>query len=943
MNKIITSRLIIFFCYFIYLPFGATQTSPNFIIDSLETQVELSRKSGDGLAVALLRLGNQNIMQEEYSAAIPILEEAFEVGQTTGDSVTWVTALGSRGYAHNMRGENQLAFQYFLKGMNAADSLKMKVVQARFLFFIGDYFRLQEQLEPAKEYLEKAGALYEELEMKGSWCRNYFFSLSALYQQMLTKEGDQKAMEIFQIMLSDECKAAINESERARIYNSLGELYTTAKKYELAESYILKALKQFRKDNAPSTLVNALNNLALLNKNQGKLAAAKTYIAEAYKIAKEGEDVYALLNAAHFSGIINHELGDHKKAAEDLIFANSVRDSVEILKRIGVIAELELEYKTNQKDQELANQTFQLKNQELALEVQRNRFQSLLGWGSFTLTLLGGYFIWNRNKLKNKEKEAKILKDLDQSKTKYFTNISHELRTPLSLIIDPLKRLATINNNPEEAPLISTANKNAQRMLQLVNQMLDLSKLDAGKQSLKAKQGDVNLALKGILDSFRLEAKERKIALHFNANQEEINLYYDEDKLEKIIFNLLGNAFKFTPDGGVISVVAFQQDHQIEITVKDTGPGIQADKIPFIFDRFYQVDDSETRAYQGSGIGLTLAKELVELHHGKISVESKEGVGTSMIIHLPMGHAHLQPSEIISASKENISMFPSKKPIHQIGDAIITSQHSESSSPVTDKATEKPILLIIEDHPDLRKYIVQQLQINYQVLEAKNGLEGIEMAYESIPDLIISDIMMPGMDGYGVCQQLKKDERSSHIPIILLTAKATAEDKLKGLEFKADDYITKPFDSQELQVRIKNLIEQRKTLKSKFSSNLMKIPNDIIVNSIDQNFMEEIKKIIEINLSDENFGVEELGRAIGMSRSQLHRKLKALTGLSTSIFLRSFRLQRAYQLLEQAAGNATEIAFKVGFSNSNYFFKCFKEEFSITPGQLLKTKKQEKY
>ncbi len=939
MSTTIIKRLSIIFCYFIYVPFLTAQTG-SAIIDSLENQVELSRKNGEGLAEALLRLGNQNIMTDKFSAAIPILEEAFEVGQSTGDTVTWVTALGSRGYAHNMRGETQRAFQYFLKGMNAADSLNMEAVQARFLFFIGDYFRLQKQFDPAREYLNQAGALYEKLGMKDNWCRNYLFSLSSLYHQLLTKEGDQKAREIYQLMLSDECKMAINESEEARIYNNLGDLYTIAKEYDTAETYILKALKQFRQDNTPSTIINALANLAILNKDQGKFEKANRYIEEAYDIAKKGEDIFALFNAAQYSGLINYELGNHKKAAEDLVVTHNLRDSVEVLKRVGVIAELELQYKTAQKDKELANQELLLKNQELALEVQRNRFQSLFGWGSFILSLLGGYFIWNRNKLKNKELEAKNLKELDQLKTRYFTNISHELRTPLSLIIDPLKRLDAINKNPEEAPFIHTANINAHRMLQLVNQMLELSKLDAGKQTLKVSFGNINLALKGMLDSFKSEAAQRKITLDFDTNKAEINLYYDEDKLEKIIFNLLGNAFKFTPDGGVISIKSIQQNHQVEITVKDSGPGIPNDKLPYIFDRFYQVDDSETRAFQGSGIGLTLAKELVELHKGQINVKSTEGLGTSMAIELPLGRAHLDPAEIVGASTKTVSAIPAQKSIHKIGDAITTPSHMDSSVQETDEAAEKPIILIMEDHPDLRKYIVQQLQETYQILEAENGLDGLEMALKHIPDLIISDIMMPEMDGYDVCQALKKDERSSHIPIILLTAKSTSDDKLKGLAYQADDFLTKPFDSQELQARIKNLIEQRKTLKAKFSSNLLKIPNNVTVNSIDQKFMEAIKNVIEANLSDENFGVEELSKTIGMSRSQLHRKLKALTGLSTSIFLRSFRLQRAYQLLEQSAGNATEIAFQVGFSNSNYFFKCFKEEFSITPGQVLKGEKE---
>lgn len=923
------STYILFLSFFFAILCKGQITSDP-VIDSLENRVKLARTTGQGLADALLQLGNQQIRYDNFSIAIPILEEAFEVGQATKDSVSWVTALGSQGYAHNISGESKLAFQLFLKGASAADSLNMEVLQARYLFFLGEYFRLQKQFNSAIEYLEKAGRLYEKLSMKKEWCRTYLFPLAGVYGQFQTDEYDRKAVALYEQMLSEECIDFFNKTAQAKIYNNLGELYMYLEENKIAEEYILKALEQFRKDNIPTTTASALISLANLNRFQGNLKKAEAYIEEAFELTVNGEDLYILYDVAKYSGIIHRELGNYKKAVEDLSWANSIRDSVEILERVQVIAELELKYKTAQKEKTLANQA-------LELELKNNRIQTMMGWGLFILTLLGGFFIWSRIKFKHKEKEAKNLEKLDQLKTRYFTNISHELRTPLSLIIDPLDRLKKINTNDEEIKLIQIASKNTQRMLQLVNQMLELSKLEAGKVSLKTRYRNINLPLKNILDSFKMEALQRNIELNFIGDQEAINLYYDLDKLEKIIFNLLSNAFKFTPDGGVISVRSTQQDKYIEIMVKDSGTGIPEDKLTYIFDRFYQVDDSETRSFDGTGIGLALVKELVELHHGQVHAKSIEGSGTSMILHFPLGRAHLKDIEILPEGKEIDGMKEFKKPIQIIGNSKSTIPNTTAPTTYIENGLDEiPTLLIIEDHADLRKYMVEQLKGTFKILEAENGLIGIEMAHEYIPDLIVSDIMMPGIDGYDLCQRLKKDERSSHIPIILLTAKATPEDKLKGLKHQADDYLTKPFNSQELEARITNLIEQRKLLKFKFSNNNLFTPKDVIVNSLDQKFMQNLMEVVETNLSNEKFGVEELSKAIGMSRSQLHRKLKALTSQPTSLFIRSVRLQRAYQLLEKSAGNASEIAYQVGFSNSNYFFKCFKEEFSVTPGQVLK-------
>ncbi len=929
-------KSFLIYSFLLFSIIGHSQNDANQILDSLIRNIELCKKSGKGLANAYLQLGNQNIMFEKYSDAIPILENAHATGKATGDTITWVRSFGSLGWAYNMRGESQKGFEYYLEGMNAADSLKMEKLQARYLFYLGSYFGLQRQFEPALEYLNKSGALYKKLEMKGGYCRSYLLTLANVYNQIGTKEGNQKALDIRHQLLSAECEEALNEGERARVYNGIGEIYIVQKKYKLAEDYILKALKQFRKENMPSTLVHALHNLADLNSAKGDYEKAKVYIDEAYEIAQEGEDIFALFNAAEASGEINNSLGYYKKAIKDLKLSSSLRDSVEEIKRVEVIADLELKYKTEQKEEAIAKQELQLKNQELALVLQQNRFQSLLGWASFILALLGGFFFWSRNRLKLKEKESKNLEALNRQKTRYFTNISHELRTPLSLIIDPLNQLKENLNNQSQKKLVNTASGNAERMLELVNQMLDLNKLEAGKLPLKAQKRDLRLSLSAIVNSFQNFSEQRNINLNFISEVKSLETYIDPDKFEKIISNLLSNAFKFTNEGDRVLVKLLKNNQQAEIHIKDNGIGIPADKLSFIFDRFYQVDDSETRKVQGTGIGLSLAKELVELHHGKITAKSTEGSETIITIKLPLGKTHLQPSDILPA--KTLAEYQQRKDCqdtHRNKEATVVN----SLKQVQKNGKEPPILLIIEDHQELRKYIIEQFQSEYQILEAADGTEGLAIAKEDIPDLIISDIMMPGIDGLDLCYQIKSNEHTSHIPIILLTAKSDPIDKIHGLKMQADDYLTKPFDSEILRARVENLIEQRNQLRSKFSHSNTVHPKDIAVNSLDEAFLENLLNIIEENMSNEKFGVEEMSKAIALSRSQLHRKLKALTGQSSSAFLRIIRLKRAYQLLEKSAGNASEIAYQVGFSNSNYFFKCFKEEYGITPGQVIKGEK----
>jgi signal transduction histidine kinase/DNA-binding response OmpR family regulator len=527
--------------------------------------------------------------------------------------------------------------------------------------------------------------------------------------------------------------------------------------------------------------------------------------------------------------------------------------------------------------------------------------------------------------------EKEHFQELEKLKSRFFANISHEFRTPLTLIMGPVRQLMESEANSGKLKLLQAAHRNAQRLLFLVNELLDLSRLEAGKMELSLQTENLTVLLKGIVMSFDSLAQRKGIRLHFASSREEMWLELDRDKIEKICYNLLSNAFKFTPEGGEVSVLLTETGKQVEIQVQDTGIGIPKSLQDLIFKRFYQVDHSDKRNYEGSGIGLALASELVALCGGKIEVKSKVGVGTRFRVLLPMLPPSAPGNPDLSESEEAAKAVSPEVLLEGI--ATMPQQPPAAEEPVSAKA---PLILIVEDHPDVRAYIRQNLEGDYQIREATNGEEGQAKALEYLPDLIISDVMMPGMNGYELCKAIKTDPRSSHIPLILLTAKAEQDEKLIGLKSGADDYLFKPFDSRELSVRVRNLIELRRLLRQRFASTPDLPVRSLGTNAVDKAFLEQVVSVIEDNLDNEQFGVAQLAKEVGMSQGHLNRKLKALTDHSTNKFIQTFRLQQAKKMLIEKQGNVSEIAFRTGFSSPAYFVKCFREKYEVTPGAILK-------
>jgi signal transduction histidine kinase/ligand-binding sensor domain-containing protein/DNA-binding response OmpR family regulator len=556
-----------------------------------------------------------------------------------------------------------------------------------------------------------------------------------------------------------------------------------------------------------------------------------------------------------------------------------------------------------------------------------------------TLIILMAYilirFFINREKIKNQlvieRVNARKLHELDMMKLKFFTNISHEIRTPLTLILGPLeKMLSSVPSKTELQENLKLMQRNAQNLDRLITQLLDFRKLQSGNLKLNLTEADIVCFIRNIVDSFNNYAIEKDIKLTFTTLKKRLFVSFDPDKIEKILNNLLSNAFKFTGPKGSISVnlsLIFDSDDKdfsdeeneqqfIEISIKDTGKGIPSKNIEKIFMRFFQSEQSDKNS--GAGIGLALVKELVNLHNGNIFVTSKPGKGTKFTIRIPynIGQEVQEESKEISLPQNVESVF------ENADDELVGNYHLR-------------VMLIIEDNADVRQFIRSHFNTFYRIYEASDGEKGWKIALETIPDIIISDIIMPNMDGYELCKRIKNDERTSHIPVLLLTAIHSKEHELKGLTTGADDYITKPFDLYVLQAKVENLLSIRDSLKEKYTSTIILEPANVVITSPDERFLKKAIDTVEANISDFELDIESFAQKVGVSRMQLYRKLHALTNMTVKEFIRHIRLKRATQLLVQQKMNISEIAYEVGFKDLSHFRKCFKREFGMSATDFI--------
>lgn len=536
-----------------------------------------------------------------------------------------------------------------------------------------------------------------------------------------------------------------------------------------------------------------------------------------------------------------------------------------------------------------------------------------------------------RNQVILRQKEAMQMKQLDELKSHFFSNITHELRTPLTLIISPVEKHLRENGENYSSKVLKGVRQNARHLLKLINQLLDLSKLEAGNMQLSLQRGELVLFIEQLVDAFKPHAEAKQIGLSFMQAEVNGEYIFDSDKLEKTINNLLSNALKFTPEGGSIFLELSVKDksnpfHLVEITIKDTGIGISARNLPHIFSRFFQADNSSTRKYEGTGIGLSLVHELVKLMDGNIEVESEEGRGTRFLLTLPV-----QPALATSG-------------VSRLMQAVATPEQFVQAAqyppaPAGSPTAAVPFILITDDNNELRGFITECLQPHYRIIAASNGREGLQMAQNEMPDVIISDVMMPEMDGYEFCQKIKESKTTNHIAFIMLTAKTALESKMSGLRLGADDYINKPFHVEELLMRLSNLLKRQEKLREFYRGQLqpgMPVP---VINEMQDAFLKDIYQAIEKHLDNEALSVETLAAEVAVSRRTLDRKLSALAGMSANEMIRSYRLKKAEEFLQKGY-NVTETTNLTGFSSPSWFTRCFKEMYGKTPLAYMQNRRQ---
>ncbi|MCB9037203.1 MAG: response regulator [Lewinellaceae bacterium] len=587
-------------------------------------------------------------------------------------------------------------------------------------------------------------------------------------------------------------------------------------------------------------------------------------------------------------------------------------------------------------------------------------YRTWWAYALYTLLFLGVLYALRQQEVKRLNakhlREMKLLeydklKELDQLKSRFFADVSHEFRTPLTLILGPLENLISGTFKGDVRQDYRLMRRSARRLLRLINQLLDLSKVEAGKMMLEASYGDVIPFIRRNFHAFESLAKHKGINQRFETEIDAARLYFDPDKLEQVLSNILSNAFKFTPEGGTVSVKIKSEGTEaaarfLQVAIADTGTGIPAEQLPHVFDRFYSPPlhspvggkprTSPPASGGATGIGLALAKELVELHHGQIRIASTVGEGAQFTILLPFGKAHLRDEEIVEREPgrpltvKETGLAPDTEEIEIAGEPL----PGVAVFADTVEEGDENMVLLVEDNPDMRAFIRAQLANEYKVVEAADGQQGLEKAIELTPDLIISDVMMPVMDGLQLCDTLKNDERTSHIPIILLTAKADVESRLEGLERGADAYLAKPFNREELLVRARKLLELRRQLRKRYASLKPPAPAEDKGLQMEDAFLLKIRQLVELQISDINLDMGQLSQALGMSRSQVYRKVKALTGQSPSVFVRAIRLERAKELLQSTDMNVTEVAYEVGFSTPAYFSDAFLEAFGVRPSDL---------
>lgn len=922
---------------------------------------------------------------KSYDEAVENYEQAMDLQQELGNKEYEAAISWNLGLLLSKE-DFQSAIPYFKKAIDLKGEINDLEGQTIIMQDLANKYYRRNYIPQALEYYQQAVINWRKLGNK----RNLAKLLSQIANAHTKIEDFSKALPVLKekLKLHEDLKDTL---EISRTLNNIGYNYKLLEKYEEALPYFYLSLENYYSHSHLTGSILPEFNIGSIHQQLSNLDSASYYLEPVLLKSKQNKNSYIQLLASQELGqlyvkteqsqkamtVLNEALNVYNGPAYineriqvyQLLYEISKRQnkSTQALAYLERYAELKdssineentkaytrftAQYEFDKEKEQLA-QTQEKEIQTFTQKLQRQRTLQLIFAIILSLSLISAFILARYYRLKQRSnKKLQELNDelsskndlvarqkenltlLDQAKTKLYTNITHEFRTPLTVISGIASQL---EGNDTKKELIS---RNSHQLLNLVNQMLDLRKIESGSVSISYQQSDIIQYFRYLTESFKGLANDNKITLHLIADEDQIVMDFDYQKILRVHTNLLSNAIKFTPSGGNIYIQLSSMNEagkeQLLYIVRDTGVGIAEEKQAHIFEQFYQVDDGTTRQHEGTGIGLTLVSELVKAMNGKIGVKSKEGKGTTFSVVLPKTNV-AEIVDIISLRNE---------PDSNLFIPVSHLQKSEDiASPQQTASSEKPTVLIVEDNADVIHYLMACLKEEYHLEIAMNGNEGIEKALEDIPDLIISDVMMPIKDGFELCHTLKTDERTSHIPIILLTAKADVDSRMEGLTRGADAYLSKPFHQQELVQILKNQLTIRSRLQEyliDFSKrtktvDTIEMPDDQQT-SIQQQletedaFLQKIRMIIETDLTNHDISMPQLIRKLKMSRSQIYKKVKALTSLSPSRYIRSIRLFHAKQLLELTKLNVSEIAYEVGFTSPTYFSDVFFEEYGLRP------------
>lgn len=796
---------------------------------------------------------------------------------------------------------DNLAMKYRLKAndINTQSDIKNREVAsnltgiAQILIFSKEISNSR-NFDRAEKYVLKAIKIAEEIENDTA--------KGAAYEKYAHLKSIQKNFSLAKKYLSKSLKASKNAKDTLRessVYLSFAMIQDAEKRKDSAEFYFKKRVEILDNSSLKKELAVAHLNIGYFYIEKNRLDDAIKHLEIAQSMFQQKVDNRNELEIATLKNLAKayYKTNQSDKAYETLTLANKIKDSTTIANNDAQVLELETKYETEKKEQEI---------KLLSVENKLEKKQKYIYISITTIVLLFGLFLFfgYRNKIKTAEK----INELNKLKSRFFANISHEFRTPLTLIKSPVQSLQNEISNENQLEKLKLIDKNSDRMLELVNQLLELSKIDTGNLKLILKKENLKIALYSIIESFVFQAKEAKISFSHSLPNTNENHFFDKDVIEKIITNLLSNAFKYTTQDERIDFQSVVENNILKIIVTNSGSDLKQEDLPKLFERFYQKNDSK----QGTGIGLALVKELVNLYQGKLETKL-ENKHLSFIVWLPL-------------DKENSNAIK------------IDNSNEKEQEKITNTAvnTELPILLIVDDNKDIREILKSIFIENYTIIEAENGEIGLTLSQKEIPDCIISDVMMPKMDGFEFTKAIKTNELTSFIPVILLTAKTSVETHLEALKNTADAFLTKPFNNEIVKETVSQQIAERKKLQERYSKELVLKPTEIIVDSYDEKFINKLQTILDKNLSNPDFTAENFATEANLSRMQLHRKLKTLFGVSATEFIRNERIKIAHDLLKNSKTTISEVAYSVGFNEVTYFSKCFKDFYKTTPSEFQK-------